>query len=313
MLARLELIRPLLACPRCRGALDGPVEALRCADPSCGDGQPFPSVGRWPVLVDFEHSILDRERILATRARTLVPRAQGFMRRVHQLLFDQESVDSPRMVRFRELVRRSDAPVILVIGGGTVGRVIEPYYQDDSAQVIAFDIYASENTQFIGDGHRIPLASGTVDAVIIVAVLEHVLEPWVVSEEIYRVLKPGGAVFAETPFLQHVHEGPYDFTRFTESGHRWLFRRFEHVDSGVIGGLGTQLAWSIDVFVRGLTRSMLAGKIARVLFYWLRFADSLMSERHSIDGASAVYFLGVKSSRAIAPREMVPYYQGAQR
>lgn len=313
MLAPLDVIRPLLACPRCGGSLDGAAGALRCADPACGGGQPFPSVERWPVLVEFEQSILDRERILATGASTLVPRVRGFVRRVKHLLFDRESADSPRMLRFRELVRRADAPVVLVIGGGTVGRVIAPYYQDDSVEVIAFDIYASENTQLIADAHQIPLAAGSVDAVVIMAVLEHVVDPWRVSEEIYRVLKPGGAVFAETPFLQHVHEGPYDFTRFTESGHRYLFRRFEHVDSGVVGGLGTQLAWSLESFVRGLTRSLLAGKIARLLFYWLRFADGLMSERHSVDGASATYFLGVKSTRTVTPREMVPYYRGAQR
>ena len=81
------------------------------------------------------------------------------------------------------------------------------------------------------------------------------LEPGRWCAEIHRVLKPGGLVYAETPFMQQVHEGAYDFTRFTESGHRYLFARFDLIDSGVTAGAGTQLLWSLDYFVRGLFRS----------------------------------------------------------
>ena len=83
--------------------------------------------------------------------------------------------------------------------------------------LISFDVYASPATQFVGDGHSIPLADGSVDGVIVQAVLEHVLEPTIVADEIHRVLRTGGIVYADTPFLQQVHEGAYDFTRFTDS------------------------------------------------------------------------------------------------
>lgn len=62
-----------------------------------------------------------------------------------------------------------------------------------------------------------------------------------------RVLKPHGMLYAETPFMQQVHERAYDFTRFTANGHRWLFRRFEQIDAGVNrgSGAGPALAWSV--------------------------------------------------------------------
>src|SRR5690606_38382329 len=107
------------------------------------------------------------------------------------------------------------------------------------------DVYSSPEVDFIADGHEIPIRSGSVDAVIVQAVLEHVLDPQKVVDEIHRVLKPQGLVYAETPFMQQVHEGPYDFTRFTESGHRWLFRRFARIDSGALRGPGTALLWSV--------------------------------------------------------------------
>ena len=74
------------------------------------------------------------------------------------------------------------------------------------------------------------------DAVICQAVLEHVLEPASAVSEIHRVLRRDGLVYAETPFMQQVHERAYDFSRFTQSGHRWLFRRFSEISAGPIGG-----------------------------------------------------------------------------
>ena len=52
------------------------------------------------------------------------------------------------------------------------------------------------------------------------------------------MLKDDGLVYAETPFLQQVHGGPYDFTRFTHLGHRRLFRKFIELESGATAGAG---------------------------------------------------------------------------
>ena len=88
------------------------------------------------------------------------------------------------------------------------------------------------------------------------------------AAEIHRVLRDGGVVYADTPFMQQVHEGPYDFTRFTESGHRYLFRDFAEVESGQVAGAGTSLRWSISYFFRALTRSVALGRIAGLAFFW---------------------------------------------
>jgi hypothetical protein len=119
-------------------------------------------------------------------------------------------------------------------------------------------------------------------------------------------------VYAETPFLQQVHAGPYDFSRFTSSGHRYLFRAFEEIAAGPVAGPGTQLLWSVDHLVRGLLRSQLAGKLARALFSWLRLLDRLIPTAYALDGASACYFLGRRANRELTPREIIGYYRGAQ-
>ena len=201
-------------------------------------------------------------------------------------------------------------PRILVVGGGTVGDGLESLYADPSVDLISFDVYASAATQFVGDGHAIPLADASLDGVIVQAVLEHVLEPTVVAHEIERVLRVGGIVYADTPFLQQVHEGAYDFTRFTDSGHRFLFRGFERIDSGAVAGAGTALRWSVDYFVRALTRSVPLGRIASLACFWLSHLDRFLDPKHSVDAASSVFFLGRRSDRAISGADVIDYYQG---
>ncbi|MFC5165716.1 class I SAM-dependent methyltransferase [Nonomuraea angiospora] len=122
---------------------------------------------------------------------------------------------------------------------------------------------ASELTQFVADAHEISLPDGSVDAVIAQAVLEHVPDPWLVVSEIHRVLRLDGVVYAETPFMQQVHEGAYDFCRFTESGRRRLFRNFTQIDSGPIGGPGLQAVRNTDFFLCGMLRSNPAGSTTR--------------------------------------------------
>jgi ubiquinone/menaquinone biosynthesis C-methylase UbiE len=178
---------------------------------------------------------------------------------------------------------------------------------------VAFDVYATENVQLIADGHQIPFANGTFDAVIVQAVLEHVVDPWTVVQEIHRVLRMGGVVYAETPFLQQVHEGAYDFTRFTESGHRYLFKDFDLIRSGASAGPGTQTVWTVEHLARSVFRSRMTGKMAKAAFFWVRYLDMIIPTPYQIDSASGVFFMGRKNGRTISVEEIVQHYSGADR
>ena len=116
----------------------------------------------------------------------------------------------------------------------------------------------------ICDAHDIPFADGSFDAVIAQAVLEHVVDPHRCVAEIHRVLNAQGVVYAETPFMQQVHAGRYDFARFTHLGHRRLFRMFQEIDSGAVCGPGMALAWSYQYFLMSFTTSKTLRKLAGV-------------------------------------------------
>jgi SAM-dependent methyltransferase len=265
--------------------------------------------------VDFADSILEEDRTTSSSATSVIRRSRGYLgKALRPLLLAPNMVARRNAARLVGLLRDSSRkPRLLVVGGGSVGSGLEQFYSDPNVEIISFDIYATEAVQFVADAHSIPLQTGSIDGVIVQAVLEHVLEPCRVVAEIHRVLRPGGLVYADTPFLQQVHEGAYDFTRFTESGHRYLFRWFERLDSGVVSSAGTQLRWSIAYFFRGVTRSRTVGKLAMAAFFWLRWFDRLIPENFGVDSASAVFFLGRRSETEVRPVQMVAEYRGADR
>jgi SAM-dependent methyltransferase len=278
----------------------------------------FPLVGRWPALVDFEHSILVRRDLVSSTVSKAGPLTGSQRWSIDRLPVWFRSwwkpvnrVAKQNVEQLRSLLTGS-SPLVLLVGGGTIGNGIEALYADPRLRLIAFDVYGSPVTQFIADAHQIPLADASVDAVVVQAVLEHVLDPGRVVEEIHRVLRNDGIVYAETPFLQQVHAGPYDFNRYTSSGHRYLFRRFHEIAAGPVAGPGTQLLWSIDHLVRGLMRAQLPGKLVRALFFWLRFLDRLVPTVFAFDDAGAYFFLGRRAAHELTPREIVDYYRGAQ-
>jgi SAM-dependent methyltransferase len=93
--------------------------------------------------------------------------------------------------------------------------------------VINLEIVPYTSTDVVAVAERIPLSDGTVDAVICIAVLEHVKRPWLAASEIRRVLRSGGDVYVAVPFLQPVHGYPNHFFNMTQSGLASLFEGFD--------------------------------------------------------------------------------------
>jgi len=266
------------------------------------------------VLIDDDASIVDVAKLIGSDATSPVERTHdGWLRQfaMRRLAVRNKTAEYYVKRLAADLIAETEGrPRVLIIGGGAIGSGIEALYDNPHLDLLAFDIYASENVQFIADGHHLPLKNASVDGVLIQAVLEHVLNPHLVVAEIHRVLRPRGLVYADTPFMQQVHEGPYDFGRFTESGHRYLFRHFAVRNAGTVGGLGTQLLWSIIYFSRGINSRI--GQIARVAFFWLPKLDHWLDPQVTVDGASSVFFYGHASSEVVSPPEIVSYYSGAQ-
>lgn len=79
------------------------------------------------------------------------------------------------------------------------------------------------------DAHSLPYDDNSFDCVILQEVLEHLKKPWVVMDEVYRVLKEGGVVIATVPFLYPHHENPKDYWRITPDGMEVLCEKFSKI------------------------------------------------------------------------------------
>jgi SAM-dependent methyltransferase len=288
----------IIRCPRCNGELYGALACARC-------GAVYERVDGRPVLIDFEDSIFAPADC---SPRTVQPRGSAAGRLLERITFGPNKAAAGNLRRFLDCVAGAERPLVLVVGGGTVGSGAERLYAESGVDLVGTDVYPSHNVALLCDAHKLPFADGSFDGVIIQAVLEHVLDPAAVVAEVHRVLKPRGVVYAETPFIQQVHMGAYDFTRFTFSGHRWLFRHFEEIDAGAVLGPGTALLWSIFHYLRSLAGQKVAA-LGTALFAWVRLGDRTRRRRAVLDAACGVYFLGRRSERPLAPRDMPAYYE----
>ncbi len=303
----------LICCPRCKNALSRAGDGrLRCANTSCElSTRDFLQANGQPVLVDFDASVFDPSAYADGKGSVILrdEAKQGLWARILALIYGH-NVTSGNCAEFLRLAKAlSQRPRILVIGGGALGYGANELYNDAALEVFGSDVYASSFTSLVCDAHSLPFRSGAFDGVWIQAVLEHVLEPHLVVSEIHRVLRPDGVVYAETPFMQQVHEGAYDFTRFTLSGHRWLFRNFDETAAGQISGPGTVLLWSIRYLLRATGVPNKAATGVSLAFFPIRFLDGLARNRNGEDAASGIFFLGRRSAASLSPKDMVNYYQ----
>ena len=148
---------------------------------------------------------------------------------------------------FRDLLLAdTPTPRVLVLGGSIEGQGMAAL-TGASLDLVASDVSFGPLTALICDAHDIPFEDGTFDGVIAQAVLEHVVDPSRCVDEIHRVSGGcaricGDAVYAASPY------GAVRFTRFTRSGHRRLFRRFDEIAAGAVLGPGMALASSYSIF-----------------------------------------------------------------
>lgn len=137
---------------------------------------------------------------------------------------------------------------ILDCGGGA-----SPYagLLGASARVINIDMALKADTHVVADGHDLPFPGGSIDAVILTNVLEHVREPQRLLAELARVLVDGGQLILVVPFLFKIHPDPEDHWRFTAQAlRRMLEPAFEIAELRSLGGRFAVI-WEVLLQMRG--------------------------------------------------------------
>ncbi|NUP45210.1 MAG: methyltransferase domain-containing protein, partial [Streptomyces sp.] len=109
--------------------------------------------------------------------------------------------------RLQEFLRAGPGGLFLEIGAGT-GDAAAALRSGSGAEVVAVDSSLTMITQarnrglssaVVADGHRLPFAAGRFAGAWADRVLQHVLEPARVLDELLRVVRPGGRVALADP------------------------------------------------------------------------------------------------------------------
>ena len=302
-------------CPVCYHRLLIETDSFICKNPDCG--KIYPVVDEIPVLINESNSVFTIRDFVEQRNTTF--KDESYLYKIFRKIIPSSGnnikAKSNYQKLFLSLKKQSSNPRVLILGGSILGDGIENFINEPNLVFLETDVTFGPRTQVIVDAHNIPIEDFTFDCVIVQAVLEHVVDPYRCVNEIHRVLKKDGLVYAETPFMQQVHLGKYDFHRFTHLGHRRLFRYFTEIESGAVCGPGMSLAWAYSHFIFSFFSSKKMRKLLipftnLTSFFWKYFDFYLIDKPGTLDAASGYYFLGRKSDAAISDKELLKQYKG---
>jgi SAM-dependent methyltransferase len=142
------------------------------------------------------------------------------------------------------------------------------------ARVVCVDLVAGPGVDLVADAHNMHMVpSNSVNCVVSISTIEHVRYPHDVIAEIYRILKPGGIVYLNIPFIFAFHADPDDYYRFSFNGIKILCEKFEIVDSGFNRGPASTMADLLARFCSILFsfNNERVFRINRTVFRWLLF------------------------------------------
>lgn len=199
------------------------------------------------------------------------------------------------------LIRDNPGSLFLDVGAG----FSKTYYSN----VVTTDVGAHPTTDVICVGEDLPFESEQFDGVFCIAVLEHTKYPWQVVPEIVRVLKPGGLIYIDWPFLQPVHGYPHHYFNATPKGLQSQFEGTCDIES-VDVALSQHPAFALEVLLRewrnGLSPERVAefdrltiGEIVAtppIAIACAAFSQELSKERQAIIAAGST-LIGRKKAR----------------
>jgi len=304
----------MMQCLYCKAELIVSDDSSNILCSSCS--KKYPIVNGIPVMIKDDESLFPTSSFVGSMGMAYVEPEINIMSFIFNLLPSAQVNIKSRMnyKKISELLK--DGSSVLVVGGGVDGQGFELLRDRKYLNIICTDVTIETSTDCICDGHNLPFRDNMFQCVIFQAVLEHVLDPKICVKEAHRVLAPGGLIYSETPFMQQVHMGAYDFQRYTESGHRRLFSFFQEISSGVACGVGSALCWSLIYFLQSFTSrrkiKTILHIIGRIIFSPVKYFDYFThNTRGTIDGASGFYFLGSKTEeQSLSDSELIKRYRG---
>jgi SAM-dependent methyltransferase len=312
----------LLQCPSCGAPLVSGIAEFTCRGESCGAR--YAVVDGVPLLISDRRSTIPPGQFISGGAG--VAARQSGTPSVHdrvRALTPSITRDEKRSTILRRLVTllgaiESHRPaMILAIGAPAQAATVRSILAGGGAEVVHVGVTPGTNTpDVLCDFGRLPFRNAAFDAVVVQGALHRTLQIAQAVDEVLRVLRADGLIYAEEPFMEPVQDGPYDFFRFSHLGLRGLFLGCEEIDSGTVNGVGTALASSWRHYLWSLPRSRRTGFLLATIgsftsFFW-KYLDKRLEKRpRAVDAAASVFFFGQHGAGSLSVSELVAGYRGA--
>jgi ubiquinone/menaquinone biosynthesis C-methylase UbiE len=137
---------------------------------------------------------------------------------------------------------------------------------------VGLDVVAGPKVKFvISKDSSWPIPDRSFEYIFCTQVIEHIETPHSLVSEIERVLKPGGEVILNAPFIYPFHGMPDDHFRYTTSQLCFLFKKFDIIEYGIIGRVGSSMATILLNFTNyRISQNMFLKGCRIILFpFWL--------------------------------------------
>jgi 2-polyprenyl-3-methyl-5-hydroxy-6-metoxy-1,4-benzoquinol methylase/uncharacterized protein YbaR (Trm112 family) len=279
---RLNGLFDLLACPLCRCSLWRRREELVCG-----------RCGRRYAVIDGVPVLLPSGEALGPDAA--LPERNGYDAGIHRTVLESLPADA----------------IVLEVGAG--------HMATDLPNVIRMDVTLTPHVDVVGDAHAAPFISDCFDFVFSLAVMEHLRQPFVAADEMFRVLRNGGYVYAECSFVFPFHGHPHHYFNASHLGMAELFKNFTPLRSGVgphqMPSFALRALLETYLFFVGPHADADAQRVSErlrgVLSENLTGLDERFSQEAALRCAACTYFFAAKrpESTEVIPAPVLKAYQ----
>ena len=149
---------------------------------------------------------------------------------------------------------------------------------------------------------KIEIENDFADTIISISVMEHLCEPQTFLNESYRILKKGGTIILQVPWMWWIHEAPHDYFRYTPYGLKYMFEKAGYKDIHIQPTTGFFTMWFLKMnyfslkWIKGskIRRSFTRGLLIPFWYLSQKLAPWLDSKHRGWSLESAGFFVVAK-------------------
>jgi SAM-dependent methyltransferase len=166
-------------------------------------------------------------------------------------------------------------------------------------RMVDLDLIRTPVVDALGDAAALPFAGDVFHLVVTQEMVEHVKDPFLAVREMARVLRRGGRLFLQAPFVIGYHPGPEDYWRFSRAGMIRLVEQagLECRQVKIAVGPGTGFYRIAVEFAAGMVARIVPGLyipvkgICSMLLFPVKWLDPILGGGVQADRISGGYFV----------------------